>query len=178
MDEEKACSLCKTSNTICGPLVGPYEWKTFELHFHLYCLYFSWSIWMDISANRDLMKKFFIFPRLSDFSNEELELLSVRLQNVIARYAISTPKCLECQQTRATVSCCLQECSSSYHFPCAISKARFFYCSMASVMVIVFNCFLFLTNYTRRKKILMVLSALIDFSSAIITLNGRLHGQM
>lgn len=143
------CSFChqKQSDelfTLCGPLIGPFEIKNNCLYFHLYCLYYSWDVWIDsmTDINQDLHQRFFIFPKLpaltiSPLLHQEEVLLINNLKNVVTNYQRTFyNKCTLCQKIRATVACSISKCSSQYHFPCAKRCVKYFYCSMAFILVI------------------------------------------
>lgn len=142
---ESYCSLCQQDHsiellTLCGPLIGPFEFKSNSLYFHLYCLYFSWDVWIDsmTNINRELHKSFFIFPKLREInpSNEEKLLILPNIRNVLGNYQrTSLHRCDICQKIRATVACSISNCPSQYHFPCAQGYVKFFYCSMAFILV-------------------------------------------
>lgn len=154
------CSFCQKfgNDPLChkvGPLIGPYDLKNNILYFHLYCLYFSWDIWIDCTTkdNQKFHEKYFILPNLSklhdsSFNNhsnliennyenhDDMRLLLQNLQNVHRNYSRThLNKCNICQKTRATVACSISKCSSQYHFPCAQGHVKFFYCSMAFILV-------------------------------------------
>jgi hypothetical protein len=142
------CSFCQrergeSSEALYGPLIGPYEINRQNLYFHLSCLYYSWDIWIDslVTGNetnlKEFMKNYFIFPKAMDRVSElDLNLLLLSLKNVTYTYQRTRlNRCIECTKTHATVACSIGQCSSQYHFPCARNHVKFFYCSMAFILV-------------------------------------------
>jgi hypothetical protein len=154
------CSFCQKigndplSDSL-GPLIGPYDLKNNILYFHLYCLYFSWDIWIDCTSksHQKFHENYFILPNLSKLRGfspnsklnltenehhnpDDMGLLLQNLKNVHSNYSRTHfNKCNICQKTRATVACSISKCSSQYHFPCAQGHVKFFYCSMAFILV-------------------------------------------
>jgi hypothetical protein len=144
------CSFChrerkESSEALYGPLIGPYEINHHHLYFHLSCLYFSWDIWIDSLATdnddnsnlKEFMRKYFVLPKsMTQVSDLDLNLLLLSLKNVPYTYQRTrSNRCLQCSKTHATVACSIGQCSSQYHFPCAKSHVKFFYCSMAFILV-------------------------------------------
>lgn len=205
------CSFCQkyenNDEFLCGPLIGPFELKSNSYHYiHLYCLYYSWDIWLDITKTNNIfiLKDYFILPKIyfnnslekslqlsssnttpttttittttstttittttvsntnnstststspslsSSHNNSnkieitelEMSYLCNDLKNVVTNYnRTALNRCCECKKVRATVGCSISKCPSQYHFPCAQSHVKFFYCSMAYILVCIFDFF-------------------------------------
>jgi hypothetical protein len=192
------CSFCQkigndpTSHHL-GPLIGPYDVKNNILYFHLYCLYFSWDIWIDCTSksHQKFHQNYFILPDLAKLqllsanlnSNmienenhvDDMILLLQNLKNVHSNYSRTHfNKCNICNRARATVACSISKCSSQYHFPCAQNHVKFFYCSMAFILVSKTSVF---CSHLHRRKGVMVWLGHAALFSVIVTPNGKVNGK-